>query len=373
MVQLKPERGAGITMRFPEEETGVKFSGDVVIVQTWLLSDNVEIGILITDEPVIDGEDPRGYETFGFLVVQDEGRWVFTEYANGTPSFGEDFGFPVEVWPGDTNNDNLVDGRDVLAIGRYWNMAGPSREYGSCDWEGQMASKWWITEAGTHADANGDGMVDGRDVLCIGLNWGRIHKPSNSGRSEPTVFIPFEPQRWYNVALKFEPVGQSEFLCTVYIDGVRRAETMLNVWDMNLSQAFVNLVTYRGPDSDSSGLFDKYRFKSTCVSDDNIRPSGSITINDGDLSTSSPFVTLTLRARDAGAGLAYVYIAGNLNVAPGRQLRRSWPAGVGTLLWNVELTSGDRQKMVYAVFEDRACNRSAVVRDSIRLDTSARR
>ncbi len=78
------------------------------------------------------------------------------------------------VWPGDTNNDGVVNAADVLPIGVYWNKTGPARQKSSCDWIGQPALSW-TPEVATYADANGDGMINQADVLCIGLNWSRIH------------------------------------------------------------------------------------------------------------------------------------------------------------------------------------------------------
>jgi len=80
----------------------------------------------------------------------------------------------VVVWPGDTNNDRVVNAADVLPIGLYWNKTGPPRPNASCNWIGQPASPW-VPEASTYADANGDGKIDQADILCIGRNWNKTH------------------------------------------------------------------------------------------------------------------------------------------------------------------------------------------------------
>jgi hypothetical protein len=77
------------------------------------------------------------------------------------------------VWPGDTNNNRLVDQADVLPIGLYFNKTGPKRDNASIIWRGQVALPW-TPEAATHADANGDGIINQADVLPIGLNWARV-------------------------------------------------------------------------------------------------------------------------------------------------------------------------------------------------------
>ncbi|MGH7597372.1 MAG: YCF48-related protein, partial [bacterium] len=78
------------------------------------------------------------------------------------------------VWPGDTNNDGVVNQADVLPIGLYWNKTGPPRQNGSCNWVRQVAAPW-SPIAATYADANGEGVVNQADVLCIGLNWAKTH------------------------------------------------------------------------------------------------------------------------------------------------------------------------------------------------------
>ena len=80
----------------------------------------------------------------------------------------------IVVWPGDTNNDGIVNQADVLPLGLYWIQTGPPRVNGSCNWFGQPATPWSILAA-TSADANGGGIVDQADVLCIGINWGKTH------------------------------------------------------------------------------------------------------------------------------------------------------------------------------------------------------
>lgn len=89
----------------------------------------------------------------------------------------------ITVWPGDTNNDGIVNQADVLPLGLHWNRTGPARSGGSCAWSAQFAAPW-TPLAATYADANGDGIVNQADVLCIGLNWGRTHTTASSAPLE---------------------------------------------------------------------------------------------------------------------------------------------------------------------------------------------
>ncbi len=87
------------------------------------------------------------------------------------------------VWPGDTNNDGVVNQADVLPLGLHWNRTGSARSGGSCAWSAQLAAPW-TPLAATYADANGDGIVNQADVLCIGLNWNRTHTAASGAPLE---------------------------------------------------------------------------------------------------------------------------------------------------------------------------------------------
>lgn len=84
----------------------------------------------------------------------------------------------VIVWPGDTNNNGIVNQADVLPIGLYWNQTGIPRQNASNAWNGQPATPW-PNLVSTFADADGNGVVNQADVLPIGLNWNRTHGTGN--------------------------------------------------------------------------------------------------------------------------------------------------------------------------------------------------
>ncbi len=99
----------------------------------------------------------------------------------------------ITVWPGDTNNDRIVNQADVLPLGVYWNKTGPRRtcHANETQWIAHTATPW-TPEAATYADANGDGVVNQADVLVIGLNWGKTHtmvKPFDENEDEPSGVI----------------------------------------------------------------------------------------------------------------------------------------------------------------------------------------
>ena len=130
-----------------------------------------------------DGETDDG---FGFAVS------ISADYAIVTAPFDDDngdnsgsayvySGFTdaiyaerVTVYPGDTDNNGIVDALDVLPIGVYFLSQGNARDTIAISWS--PAEMWpWEVDAATFVDANGDGIVDERDVIAIGVNWGNTH------------------------------------------------------------------------------------------------------------------------------------------------------------------------------------------------------
>lgn len=78
------------------------------------------------------------------------------------------------VYPGDTDNNRIVEALDVLPIGVYFKQIGPLRTSEGINWS-PINAEYWSTPAATYADANGDGIVDEKDVIAIGINWGNTH------------------------------------------------------------------------------------------------------------------------------------------------------------------------------------------------------
>ena len=119
---------------------------------------------LLDDDPTLDRTIT--------LETAGEPQILETVFFNDNDEFPEQD--VVIVWPGDANNDGIVNEQDVLSLGTYWAQTGPVRENASVEWFGQVAEIWEPEEA-TFADTNGDGMVDHSDLLAIGLNFGETH------------------------------------------------------------------------------------------------------------------------------------------------------------------------------------------------------
>jgi hypothetical protein len=97
---------------------------------------------------------------------------------------------PCEVWPGDVNNDGIVNYGDRKALNTYihdanlrstW-LTGPARYRADAaenpltyiQWSPQ-ASAPWFTSQGCYMDADGNGVVNNLDYIAIKINWMRSH------------------------------------------------------------------------------------------------------------------------------------------------------------------------------------------------------
>ncbi|HEX2898047.1 MAG TPA: T9SS type A sorting domain-containing protein, partial [candidate division Zixibacteria bacterium] len=87
------------------------------------------------------------------------------------------------VYPGDCNNNGVVDEVDVLSIGLFWNQDGPDRnvggEYGPLDFFDQPAhfqeqgNGEWENRNAVYADVDGSGVVDADDLCGIAVNFAK--------------------------------------------------------------------------------------------------------------------------------------------------------------------------------------------------------
>ncbi len=113
--------------------------------------------------------------------------------------------FSQGLWPGDVDDNGIVDTDDVL----YWALAngfqGPPRFGASMEWSQQLSPSGWKDKfkgnlSYAYADCNGDGFVDKNDLKVIRKNYGRSHgklkeKPSKkgNGKSDPSYTIDIDP------------------------------------------------------------------------------------------------------------------------------------------------------------------------------------
>ncbi len=150
--------------------TGFGKLASVQMIASSSISEDTNIEFTITD---VQAQDPDGNRIYCLIP----------ENTNVTIKRSG-----IIVWPGDTDNNGLVDERDVLPIGMYWAKTGPARSPASAAWAAQAASTWTPSMA-TYADANGDGIVDERDVLPIGMNWHKTHEVPNNAPGIDIAYV----------------------------------------------------------------------------------------------------------------------------------------------------------------------------------------
>ena len=113
---------------------------------------------------------------------------------------------PCEVWPGDVNNDGVVNYADRKSLNVYihdanlstqW-LTGPARYRADAvqnpltyiQWQPQAGAPWFTAE-GCYMDSDGNGVVNNFDYLAIRLNWTKQHggvAPRSDDNFTPTTF-----------------------------------------------------------------------------------------------------------------------------------------------------------------------------------------
>jgi hypothetical protein len=108
-----------------------------------------------------------------FRVDGDEGITVGNNRIDDAFIRGENMNVQdVDVWPGDCDQSGIVDELDVFRIGQYWQTEGPTPVYNSTAWAKREVESW-IPEEAAFADANGDGVVNHKDLQPLGLHFGK--------------------------------------------------------------------------------------------------------------------------------------------------------------------------------------------------------
>ena len=110
-----------------------------------------------------------------------------------------------EIWPGDINNNGVVNNVDFLFLGHAFGTQGPGREegYNNYAWGAHPAPPPWDPSFPgglnfSYADCDGNGSIDYDDYWAVKTNYGNIHgnqgsDPESNGQlglAPPLFFIP---------------------------------------------------------------------------------------------------------------------------------------------------------------------------------------
>lgn len=100
---------------------------------------------------------------------------------------------PDSVWPGDANNDKVVNLLDPLAIAVTYGNNGPTRPNATNSWVGQYAPDWAANIPATstnqkYTDCDGNGTIGLSDLVPVASNWGLTHP--KGGTQNKTTGVP---------------------------------------------------------------------------------------------------------------------------------------------------------------------------------------
>ncbi len=126
------------------------------------------------------------------VVAQPEGTIV---NLFGQPQLFNVHGY-VDVWPGDANNDGIVNNKDISQIGLFFDDGDPNgrirgfkRSPMSTNWAPQSALAWDSVRV-TYTDCDGSGRVDINDLLVV---WANMSKTHTSIKRSDEVSSPVSP------------------------------------------------------------------------------------------------------------------------------------------------------------------------------------
>jgi len=146
----------------------------------------------------------------------------------------------VNVYPGDTDNNGIVDALDVLPIGVYFFENGPPRDTTGFFWSPVSGEPWTILPA-AFSDANGDGVVNEIDIIGVGVNWGKTHET----RGNTFVLDPNDETLFINHQAAFQEIYNSLSGRSEVLDEIR--EMLRSVLGIQIPEVFSLYQNYPNP------------------------------------------------------------------------------------------------------------------------------
>jgi Leucine-rich repeat (LRR) protein len=146
----------------------------------------------------------------------------------------------VNVYPGDTDNNGIVDALDVLPIGMYFFENGTPRDTTGFFWSPVSGEPWAILPA-AFSDANGDGVVDEIDIIGVGVNWGKTHET----RGNTFVLDPNDETLFINHQAAFQEIYNSLSGGSEVINEIR--EMLRSVLGIQIPEVFSLYQNYPNP------------------------------------------------------------------------------------------------------------------------------
>jgi hypothetical protein len=150
----------------------------------------------------------------------------------------------VDVWPGDADNNGLVDTRDVSQIGVFIGAGAPGnsiesfkRNPASALWSAQSALTWDSTEV-TYADCDGNGVITVRDILVVLANFANIRPAAFKNDDEHVLSLGFKNGKPYSANLLKIPVSATAFKNFIGASGTIPQEFLKSVKGIEAGEIF---------------------------------------------------------------------------------------------------------------------------------------
>ncbi|MCP4581498.1 MAG: T9SS type A sorting domain-containing protein [candidate division Zixibacteria bacterium] len=80
----------------------------------------------------------------------------------------------IDIWPGDLDNNGIVEAADIIPLINHWSEILPARENIDITWSAKPVFEL-DSPFPLYADANGNGNIDMIDFHPICINWGKTH------------------------------------------------------------------------------------------------------------------------------------------------------------------------------------------------------
>ncbi len=190
---------------------------------------------------------------------------------------------PCVVWPGDVNNDGVVNYGDRKSLNKYifdanlrqdW-LVGPARYNANAStnpltyliWEAQAGIPW-NTPDGCYMDADGNGFINNFDYVGIKLNWIRSHGTPKAAPVEDFDLLqaypnPFNPSTTIRFAISeksdvtLEVMNMSGKVVAVLCREVRNAGDHRITFDASELPTGTYMVTLTAAGQESGMVFSK--------------------------------------------------------------------------------------------------------------------
>jgi len=100
----------------------------------------------------------------------------------------------ISVWPGDTNQDDIVSSADLIPIARYYGDVGVAFNEGLA-WQETQRLAWDLDEnnpARVFADTDGNGIIESADILALYANYSKMIGAPDALKKQESVSNPIE-------------------------------------------------------------------------------------------------------------------------------------------------------------------------------------